>query len=569
MTAKKTAILGLNSAGFNTSSALLLDGTPIFAVEEERMVREKRTRRFPNAGIRHGLKLAGLDIGDLDGIAIGWNPAINLEAFGAAYSGRARFLGEIFYNVPGGLMQLAKRPAAERAEQIIHLDGGKKLHIHYIRHHVAHASSFFVSPFDEAAVLTLDAFGEKECVHFAHGKGNKLDSLWSQEFPHSLGSFYSAFTAYLGFAAQSDEWKLMGASAFGNAARYIDRVRSLIQFKDDGFELDLSCFNHYQFHRPGLYTAKMEQVLGIAPATDGDNLGQDHYDLAAAAQAVFEEIYIHLLTRLHARTGCRNVVLSGGSTLNSLANGKVVARTPFEDVFIPPAPDDAGCAMGAASYLYHHVMGNPRSYVMRHNYLGPSYGDAEISDLLTGLAIKHTELPDPSRTAAEMVAAGKVIGWFQGGLEFGDRALGNRSILADPRDPSMKDRVNALVKYREGFRPFAPAILAEKVDEYFEGAAPTPFMEKVFPIREAKRAILPAVTHADGTGRLQTVTAEQNPLFHRLITAFGEITGVPVVMNTSFNVKGEPMVCSPQDAVRTFFSSGLDALVIGRYLITK
>lgn len=273
--------------------------------------------------------------------------------------------------------------------------------------------------------------------------------------------------------------------------------------------------------------------------------------------------------RLHALTGCRNVVLAGGSTLNSLANGKIFANTPFENVFIPPAPDDAGCALGAAAYVHHHILGHPRSYAMTANSLGPRYDDAQIAEALASVGIKAERTDDPSRAAAELVAAGKVIGWFQGGLEFGDRALGNRSILADPRDESMKERVNALVKYREGFRPFAPAIQAERVEEYSEGARPTPFMEKVFPIRADKRAVIPAVTHNDGTGRLQTVTEAQNPLFYRLIGAFGALTGVPVVMNTSFNVKGEPMVCSPQDAISTFFTSGLDALVMGNYVIRK
>ncbi len=564
-------LLGLNSAGFNTSSSLLVDGEPIFACEEERLVRDKRTRRFPAAGIRAALDFAGLEMEDIEAIAIGWNPAVNLEGFNLPQSQRARYLGELFYSIPSNLMNLTPGRNAEYSRQTISFSDRKDLDIHYVMHHQAHAASFFFSPFEEASIVTIDAFGEKQCIMFCSGKGNKIEVLWSQEFPHSLGSFYSAMTAYLGFAPQGDEWKLMGASAYGDAnSVYYKRLRSLVSFHDGGgFELDLSCFNHFQFHRPGYFTDKMADVIGLPPLQPGAALSNAHYDMAAAAQRLFEDIYFHLINSLHAMSPSDNLVLSGGSTLNSLANGKVCENTPFTNCFIPPVPDDAGTGIGAAFFVQHQIMDRPRGYVMKQNYLGPGYSDAEIAASLDKWKIGYETVQNPAGEAAQMIADGKILGWFQGRLEFGDRALGNRSIIADPRQESMKDKVNETVKYREGFRPFAPAILADHTDDYFIGASPTPFMEKVFPIRPEKQAEIPAVTHNDGTGRLQTVTREHNPMFADLISAFYELSGVPIVLNTSFNLKGEAMVCSPHDAVRTFYSSGLDALVIGNCVVRK
>ncbi len=566
-----STILGLNSAGFNTSSALVVDGKCVFAVEEERLVREKRTRRFPTSGIRAALSHADLSFEDIDTVAVGWNPAINLEAHSAPQSARARYLGEIFYNVPSHLMSLGpKGQEIALSRQSIEYENGRELSIVYVNHHVGHAASFFVSPFEEAAVLTIDAFGEKNCVTFSHGKGNRLDPLWSQDFPHALGSFYSSMTDFCGFAPQNDEWKLMGASPYGDPDRFYGPLRSLFQFDETaGFKLDLSVFNFHQFHRPGFFNAGLEQYLGI-PANGRDvPLSQDYYDVAAAAQRVLEDVYFHLLRQLHKRTGLKSVVIAGGVALNCVANGKVAAETPFETLFVPPIPDDSGGSLGAAYYVHCHVNGADRDFVLDNNYLGPGFSDDDIAATLAKYKIAHEPLEDPAKTAAGLIADSNIIGWFQGRIEFGDRALGNRSILADPRDPSMKDRVNELIKYREAFRPFAPAILDSHVDSYFENAAPTPFMEKAFMIRPERRAEIPAVTHVDGSGRLQTVSKAQNPLFHRLIEAFAEQTNVPVVLNTSFNLKGEPIVCTPEDAVRTFFSCGLDALVIGSYLVRK
>lgn len=563
-------VLGLNSAGFNTSAALIRDGVPLFAAEEERLIREKRTRRFPMATLRAALASGGVGIGEVDAVAIAWNPGVNLEAFNAAQSARARYLGEILYNVPNYLLTLTPGVSVTGMVQEATLADGNSLRVHFIDHHLAHASAFLYSPFEEAAILTLDAFGEKDCLTFSRGIGGRIEPLWSQEFPHSLGSFYSTFTEYCGFQPQGDEWKLMGAAPYGNPAVFLDKVRALIRLRPErGFELDLACFNHYQFHRPHYYSPRMAEHLGLPPNPVGCEPTQVHYDLAAAAQQVFEETYFAVMEQLRATTGLGRLVVSGGVAMNSVANGKIFGRTGFADAFIPPTPDDSGGSLGAALYVHCNRLGGERCYTMRDNYLGPGYDDAAIAATLAKYRLRARRLEDPAREAAEAIAAGQIIGWFQGRLEFGDRALGNRSILADPRDGAMKEKVNATIKYRESFRPFAPAILADSADKFFVDARSTPFMEKVFPIRAERRGEIPAVTHVDGSGRLQTVTAQQNPLFHRLITAFDAITGVPVVMNTSFNLKGEAMVCSPDDAIRTFYTSGLDALFLGSFLLEK
>jgi carbamoyltransferase len=562
-------ILGLNSAGIGTSSALVIDGKLVFAVEEERLNREKRTRQFPVRGIKEALQFADISFEDLDAVAIAWNPAVNLEAFNPQQSRSARYLGEIFYNVPNHLMTFKRDSSPLFSEQSIRFEDGREIQIYYVLHHLAHASAFFVSPFENAAVLAVDAFGEKNSFLAAVGEGNTLKTQFTQEFPHSLGSFYSAMTEYIGFSPKSDEWKLMGAGSYGDPDRFYKELRSLVSLKKNGFELDLSYFNHYQFHRPFLYTPKLSQLLNLPPNTQGAELSSHYFDLAAAAQRVFEDIYFHLLVELHSQTRQENLVLSGGVALNSVANGKIPERTPFRQVFVPPTPDDSGGSLGAAYWVYHEVGKEPRKFVLASNSLGPEYSDNEIARELTQYKLEYRKLSDPSRTAADLINDGKIIGWFQGRLEYGDRALGNRSILADPRDHRMKDRLNASVKYRESFRPFAPSVLWEYAEDFFLRSSPTPFMERVLPIREEKRPLIPAVTHVDGTGRLHTVEKETNPGFRKLIDEFRKITGIPLVMNTSFNLKDEPIVCSPKDALRTFFSSGLDALILGSYLLEK
>ena len=562
-------ILGLNTTGFNTASCLIKDGKLISGVEEERIIREKRTRKFPIAGIKWNLLNSKILIDELNVIAIGWNPAINLEVYSLAQSERLRFLGELFYNVPNHLFRLTKNKAGEISEQQIELSNGSKLKIIYIKHHLCHAANYFVSPFDEAAIMTVDAFGEANSTTFSIGKKNKINNIWQQDFPHSLGGFYSAFTEFLGFEAQSDEWKLMGASSYGNPKKYLGKIRKLINLNNDGFELDLTYFNFYQFHRPGRFTPKLSKFLGIKPNGAGVPLKDYYFDLAASVQAVFEDVYIHLLRLLKIKTKLNNLVISGGSALNCVANGKILSNTGFKEVFIPPFPDDSGCSIGAAFYVHNQLMNKKKNYILKSNYLGPIYSDVEIEKILIEYKIKYKKSKKITKDVANLISNGKIIGWFQGNLEFGDRALGNRSILADPRNFSMKNKVNKTVKYREEFRPFAPAIISEYADKYFEESNYTPFMEKTYLIKKNQRKKIPAVVHVDGTGRLQTVSKDVNSTFYDLISEFKKITKIPILLNTSFNIKGEPIVCSPVDAIRTFFSSGLDCLALGSFLIKK
>jgi len=566
-----STILGLNAIGFNTASALIVNGKCEFAVEEERLTREKRTRRFPESGIRTALAYSDISLNEVDTVAIAWNPAINLEAHRATESGQPRFLGEIFYSVPSNLMALnPNKKEIQISKQSILYHDGQELSISYVNHHIAHAASFFVSPFEKAAILTIDAFGEKHSVTFSCGTDNQLKQLWGQQFPHTLGSFYSSMTAFCGFRPQAEEWKLMGASGYGDPSTFYSPLRALFHLEESvGFKMDLSVFNFHQFHLPGFFNEKLESHLGLSANTKNTPLSQNYFDIAAATQRVTEEVYLHMLRQLYDRTKLKSLVVAGGVALNCVANGKILAETPFNEVFIPPVPDDSGGSLGAAFYVHCHVNRGKRDFVLENNYLGPSYSDHEIMDTLERHKIVFEQLDDPAETAAQLIFENCILGWFQGRLEFGDRALGNRSILADPRDPSMKDRINSAIKFREHFRPFAPMILEESLETYFENASTTPYMEKAFEIRSDRRAEIPAVTHVDGTARLQTVSQSQNPLLYRLIAAFERHTTVPIVLNTSFNIQGEPIVCSPNDAVRTFYSCGLDALIIGPYLIRK
>jgi carbamoyltransferase len=338
-------------------------------VEEERLTREKQTRQFPSNAIKAILEFSGMKLDDIDAVAINWNPAINLEAPNTPQNQRARYMGEIYSQIPYHLMSLKSDNLSSRSQQTIHFLDDSEIDIHYVPHHISHASCFFCSPFEKAAVLVTDAFGEKHSVTFCEGRGNRLETVWSQEFPHSLGSFYSVLTEYLGFVPSSEEWKLMGASSYGNLEKYYDRLRSTVQLKDDGgFELDLTYFNHYQFYRPGMFTAKLSKLLEVMPRTEDEPLTQDYYDLAAAAQKVFEDIYFHLLSHLHKKTGLDKIVISGGSALNCEANGQVLEQTPFTEFFVPPVPDDSGGALGAAYYLYNHIMGAERDFVLTLNY---------------------------------------------------------------------------------------------------------------------------------------------------------------------------------------------------------
>lgn len=562
-------ILGLNAIGFNTSASLLKDGKLIGAIEEERLTRNKRTRNFPNLSIKYLLKKNNLKFNDIDAVGISWNPTINLEKFDKANSENHSYIPNILHSVPSNLMHFSNRKAFKYFKQELTVEKNKKVPIYYINHHYCHAANFFVSPFKSSSILTVDAFGEKQSVGFFRGESNNIESLWSQQFPHSLGAFYSTFTEICGFKPQNDEWKLMGAAAYGNKNTYYKKIKKLVTLiPNNGFEIDLKFFNHYMFHRPNYYNKKLLSYLNIKKNTS-EILNSKYFNLAAASQLVFEDIYFHLINSLFKRNKNNNLVISGGSALNSLANGKVLKKTKFKNLFIPPVPDDSGAGLGAANFLFNVINKNKKRYTMSNNYLGPEFNNNEIKKNLNKYKIKYQYINNVSKEAAKSIANSKIIGWFQGKIEFGDRALGNRSILADPRNKNMKSKVNNSIKYREQFRPFAPAILSEHTSDFFEDSQSSFFMERALKIKKIKQKLIPAVTHLDGTGRLQTVTKLNNQKFYDLIMEFYKLTKIPVVLNTSFNYKGDPIVCSPDDAIKTFYLSGLDELYLGNYRIIK
>ena len=562
-------ILGLNAIGFNTSASLLKNGKLIGAIEEERLTRNKRTRSFPNLSIEYLLKKNNLSFEDINAVGISWNPTINLEKFDKANSTNHSYIPNILHTVPSNLMHFSNRKTFRYFKQELSIKKNKKIPIYYINHHYCHAANFFISPFKNSSILTVDAFGEKQSVGFFKGKNNEINSIWSQEFPHSLGAFYSTFTEICGFKPQNDEWKLMGAAAYGNKNIYYKKIRNLVSLiPNTGFELDLKFFNHYMFHRPHYFNKKLLSYLEIKQNTD-EVLNKKYYNLAAASQLVFEDIYFHLINSLFKKSESYNLVISGGSALNSLANGKVLNKTKFKNLFVPPVPDDSGAGLGAANYCFNVINKKKKRYVMNNNFLGPEFSNNEIRKILNKYKIKYQYLDNVSKEAAKSIANSKIIGWFQGKIEFGDRALGNRSILADPRNKNMKSRVNKSIKYREQFRPFAPAILNEYTSDFFENPQSSFFMERTLKIKKIKQKLIPAVTHLDGTGRLQTVNKVNNQKFYELIVEFFKLTKIPIVLNTSLNYKGDPIVCSPDDAIKTFYLSGLDELYLGNYRVIK
>jgi len=567
-------ILGLNAFHGDASAALLVDGQLTFALEEERLNRVKHWAGFPALAAETCLN--GTDRGDLAHVAISRDP-------------RAHFwtkVGRVLTR-PGDW-----RSSASRARNTIEVSrlasrlttsgiaNADRVHVHFVEHHRAHlASAFFASPFDEAAVVSVDGFGDFSSVMWGIGRGSHIDVRGCVLFPHSLGQFYTAFTQLLGFPKYGDEYKMMGLSAYGHA-RFAPRVRDVVRVDGDQVRLNLEYFSH---HTKGvemtwdggepvigpIYSAKMVEIFGPARIPRSP-LEHRHADLAASVQAVLEECYFALLNAVYERTGCKTVCLAGGVALNCVANGMIFDRTPFKDVYIQPAAHDGGTSIGAALYVWHEVLKRPRGFVMRHVQYGPEYSDSEIARELMAYGLCHERLDEDALidSTARDIASGKVVGWFQGRMEFGPRALGGRSILADPRRKDMKDILNARIKLREPFRPFCPSVLAEATAEYFENDYPSPFMVQAYKIKPMQRERIPAVTHADGTGRLQTVDRDVNRRYWKLLKRFGEVTGVPILLNTSFN-ENEPIVNSPAQAIDCFLRTKMDVLAIGSFLIRK
>jgi carbamoyltransferase len=590
-------ILGVSCYYHDAAAALLREGELVAAAQEERFTRKKHDSNFPKHAIDYCLEEAGITIHDLDYLVFYEKPLVKfgrilLNAL-AAYPRSAPVWREAMTAWMGDKLWI-KTHIINRT----HIAPSK---IVFCDHHMAHAASaFYCSPYDEAAVLTVDGVGEWTTTTLGHARGsfsdgmqNQIELFSEQRYPDSLGLLYSAFTAFLGFKVNSGEYKVMGMAPYGEP-RYVDKIRKLIDVAEDGsFKLNLAYFAfHYSPHNTfnqrfidlfgesrdeesEFFTSKTNPER--APNREALDKNQYYADIAASIQAVTEDVLLKTARTLHARTGQKNLVMAGGVALNSVANYRILTETPFENLYVQPAAGDDGGALGAALWMYHEVLHQPRKFVMRQAYWGKEYNADDIRAFLdrVGASYKTYQNDDDLlQEAAQLIADGKVIALYQGRFEWGPRALGNRSIMADPRRDEMKEIVNVKIKFREPFRPFAPVVLAERAGEYFNfpdvpDLYPPRFMLMVTPVFENKWAEIPATTHVGGTGRLQTVAKEENYRYYEIIRRFGELTGTPVTMNTSFNLRGEPMVTTPQNAWNTFSESGIDAMVMGPYLVTK
>lgn len=578
-------ILGINAYHGDASACILKDGKLIAAAEEERFNRIKHWAGFPSEAVKYCLREAGAVLGDVDYAAINRDPKANIWKKLRYTLSKRPDLSLVLDRIKN-----AKDWANIDEELLKSFPGqafnGKVLHI---EHHLAHlGSAFLVSPFHEAVALSVDGFGDFASAAWGIGSGTSIAVEDKVYFPHSLGIFYQAITQYLGFPHYGDEYKVMGLAPYGTP-NHLDKMRQIVQLKDDGtFRLNLEFFRHHKEkieyewnngspHVGTLFTPALEELLGPS-RNSKDELAQNHKDIARSAQRMYEEAFFHLANALHQRHRVDALVLAGGCAMNSVANGKVYDNTPFRKMYIQSAAGDAGGAIGAAFVAWHQTSsGSGRDFVMDHAYWGPQFNASEISEILKShddalvrekCSVQHLTVDELCRKSAQAVADGKVLGWFQGRMEWGPRALGNRSIIGDPRRKDMKDILNLKIKRRESFRPFAPSILREAVPDWFVTNDDVPFMMQVFQIREDKRGTIPAVTHVDGSGRLQTVYRDTNPMYYGLIEAFRDITGVPIVLNTSFN-ENEPVVCTPQEALNCFLRTKMDVLVLGNTLIQR
>jgi carbamoyltransferase len=553
-------ILGINCFSHDTAAALLQDGRPVAFVEQERFNREKHTQAFPDDAIDFCLRTGGTSIDEVDTVAFSHRVS----------SGYANGALDALKRMPLGAKRLTAQTWADVARWKKQRDFLRRWQyegpVVNVGHHQAHAASaFFSSGFDEAAVLTLDRGGDFISTTTSHGRLNRLHPLGEVRNPHSIGEIYTAITSWLGFLPNADEGKVMGLAPYGSDS-YVPVFRDFVRLTPDGlFRVNLKWFRYHLETGP---LAKRYHDRFGPPRVPESDLTEHHQDVAFAVQAITEEAGVHIARALHESTGSANLALGGGLALNSAMNARLLDETPFEHVFIQPAAGDAGNALGAALYVWHQALGKPRDWQMEHAFMGPEYRRADFEELLAERQLPSRAVADPAGEAAELLASSKIVGWFQERAEVGPRALGARSILADPRRPEMKDVVNAKVKHREPFRPFAPSVLHERGPEYFENYYRNPFMLLILPIRREKRDVIPAVTHVDGSGRMQSV-GDESPLFRRLISAFERKTGVPVVLNTSFNVRGEPIVHRPEEALTDFLDTGMDALFLGDLLVEK
>jgi carbamoyltransferase len=573
-----TAILGLNAYHGDAAAALVVDGKLVAAAEEERFNRIKHVAGFPSLAAAWCLSEAGLKAADLDHVAIGRDPRANLGAKvrrTLRHRPGVRYIRERLANqsqVGNAPDALADALGAER--------GSLHARFHNVEHHRAHvASAFFVSPFEDAAVMSVDGFGDFASTMLALGRGNRLEILDRVLFPHSLGIFYTAVTQWLGFPHYGDEGKVMGLAPYGEPV-YLDRMQQLVRLDGPLFTLGLEYFTH---HSRGVemtwmqgspsigrvFSQRMEDLLG-PPRQPDEPVSKHHEDIARSLQAMLEDAYIHLVNILWERTKMTTLCLAGGVALNAVANGRILPETPFTDVYVQPAAGDSGTAVGAAFDVWHEAAGGKRGFVMGSADWGPQYSDDENAGVIAAGGMTSTHMGDEELFpyVAARIADGEVVGWFQGRMEFGPRALGQRSIVADPRRDDMKDILNARIKHREPFRPFAPSVLADRVGEWFDQDYPSPFMVLVYKTRVEKREQIPAVNHVDDTGRVQSVEPNVLPRYWRLISEFDKLTGVPILLNTSFN-ENEPIVMTPAQALETFQKTRMDMLVLGNHVLRR
>ncbi|MBI2145666.1 carbamoyltransferase [Candidatus Woesearchaeota archaeon] len=557
-------ILGVSCFYHDSSAALLQDGRIVAAAQEERWTRKKHDVSFPENAIRYCLEEAGISIDKVDAVGFYEKPLLKFERLLSSHLETFPKSYNVFVQaLPTWITEKLRIPSILRKK--LKYDGK----VFFVEHHVAHAASaFHASPFQEAAIFTADGVGEWTTTTLGYGKGTEVNLLKELNFPHSLGLLYSAVTAHLGFKVNNDEYKVMGLAPYGKPT-YYDEFRKIIDVKEDGsYRLDMDYFTFHYGTR--MLSRKFEEKFGPTRKKETP-VEEKHKDIAASLQKAVEEVIFASVKHLHELTGTKNLCLAGGVALNSVANGKLTKMTPFKNVYAPPAPSDPGAAVGAATVVYHMLLGKPRVAAMDRADLGPGYSHDQIKQFLDSKGVRYNELTEKEliKTVARLVWENKVVGWFQGRMEFGERALGNRSILANPCSPEMKDILNLKVKHREQFRPFAPVITAEDASKYFDVDIEVPFMSFVYPVKESKRKILPAITHVDGSGRLQTIRREANPRYYDVIKEFEKHSKIPILINTSFNIRGEPIVMTPEHAYRCFTGTGIDYLALDTFLIKR
>ena len=559
-------VLGLSCYYHDSAAALLRDGRIVAACQEERLSRKKHDSGFPARAVKYVLREAGLRPEQLDAVGFYDKPLLKFERMLSTYVATfPRSFSSFRKAMPVWVKEKLWVPSLIRTELAPYRGP-----ILFAEHHMSHAAScFLVSPFEESAILTVDGVGEWATASFGVGRGSDITLFKEIRFPHSLGLLYSAFTYYLGFKVNSAEYKVMGLAPYGKPVHFERIMKEMVHLNEDGsFKLNMKYFS-YDYGLT-MTNGAFDDFFGGPPRLPETWMNEREFDIAASVQKVCEEVVLAMTRFIQKQTGLENLCMAGGVALNCVANGRVIRETPFENLFVQPAAGDAGGAVGVAHWIYNTLEKQPRGPAWNDAYLGPAYSDAEIKEYLDGQGAKYTVLSDAELTqrTAQLLSEGNVVGWYQGRMEFGPRALGGRSILADPRDPKMRDTLNMKIKFREGFRPFAPSVLADKASEWFEIDCESPYMLLVAQVREGKRTI-PSVTHVDNSARLQTVTREQSPLYYGVIEEFERITGVPVIINTSFNVRGEPIVCTPHDAYLCFMRTNMDYLVVGHQLLAK